>query len=172
MLTWLLLDNIRGLKFRATGLCFGAVAGMVVVTPAAGEWAGLGWVRLLPEASRANHGSQQEKYHQKQANLPPYPGYGKLAMKVHSACGVQCATGVQMQGLLPPPVTQSCSIPTQAALLSGRVLNLFFYCAAGYVDVGAAGIMGIIATFVSTATQLLLKRYHNKVIDDTLVSHG
>jgi hypothetical protein len=40
------------------------------------------------------------------------------------------------------------------------------------VDVGAAGIMGIIATFVSTATQLLLKRYHNKVIDDTLVSHG
>jgi Amt family ammonium transporter len=40
MLSWLLLDNLRGLKFRATGLCFGAVAGMVVVTPAAGEGRG------------------------------------------------------------------------------------------------------------------------------------
>ena len=37
MLTWLLMDHLRGLKFRATGVCAGAVVGLVGVTPAAGK---------------------------------------------------------------------------------------------------------------------------------------
>jgi Amt family ammonium transporter len=36
MMSWLLLDHIRGLKFRATGVCVGAVVGLVAITPAAG----------------------------------------------------------------------------------------------------------------------------------------
>jgi ammonia channel protein AmtB len=41
MLTWLLMDHLRGLKFRATGVCAGAVVGLVGVTPAAGEELGM-----------------------------------------------------------------------------------------------------------------------------------
>eukprot|EP00877_Chromochloris_zofingiensis_P007883 jgi/Chrzof1/3348/Cz12g21220.t1 len=36
MMTWLLMDNLRGKKSRATGVCFGAVVGLVAVTPSAG----------------------------------------------------------------------------------------------------------------------------------------
>eukprot|EP00877_Chromochloris_zofingiensis_P008504 jgi/Chrzof1/3907/Cz13g12260.t1 len=36
MLTWLLMDNLRGHKSRASGVCAGAIAGLVGITPAAG----------------------------------------------------------------------------------------------------------------------------------------
>jgi Amt family ammonium transporter len=36
MLTWILMDNLRGHKLRATGACVGAVIGLVAITPAAG----------------------------------------------------------------------------------------------------------------------------------------
>lgn len=36
MLTWVLVDNLRGHKLRATGVCVGAVVGLIAITPAAG----------------------------------------------------------------------------------------------------------------------------------------
>uniref|UniRef100_A0A383VXJ7 Ammonium transporter n=1 Tax=Tetradesmus obliquus TaxID=3088 RepID=A0A383VXJ7_TETOB len=36
MLGWLLMDQLRGHKIRATGACIGAVIGLVAITPAAG----------------------------------------------------------------------------------------------------------------------------------------
>lgn len=38
MLTWVLVDNLRGHKLRATGVCVGAVVGLIAITPAAGTW--------------------------------------------------------------------------------------------------------------------------------------
>jgi Amt family ammonium transporter len=37
MLGWLLMDQLRGHKIRATGACIGAVIGLVAITPAAGK---------------------------------------------------------------------------------------------------------------------------------------
>jgi Amt family ammonium transporter len=37
MATWLLMDQLRGLKFRATGVCAGALVGLVGITPGAGK---------------------------------------------------------------------------------------------------------------------------------------
>jgi Amt family ammonium transporter len=37
MLTWVLMDNLRGHKLRATGVCVGLVVGLIAITPAAGE---------------------------------------------------------------------------------------------------------------------------------------
>ncbi|WIA23172.1 hypothetical protein OEZ86_010065 [Tetradesmus obliquus] len=36
MLAWVLLDNLRGHKLRATGVCVGLVVGLIAITPAAG----------------------------------------------------------------------------------------------------------------------------------------
>jgi Amt family ammonium transporter len=36
MLTWLLMDRLKGNKLRATGACIGAVVGLVAITPACG----------------------------------------------------------------------------------------------------------------------------------------
>jgi Amt family ammonium transporter len=36
MLAWLLMDQLRGHKIRATGACIGAIIGLVAITPAAG----------------------------------------------------------------------------------------------------------------------------------------
>jgi len=36
MATWLLMDQLRGLKFRATGVCAGALVGLVGITPGSG----------------------------------------------------------------------------------------------------------------------------------------
>ncbi|KAI8462540.1 MAG: ammonium transporter [Monoraphidium minutum] len=36
MLTWMLMDILRGKKMRATGACIGAVIGLIAITPAAG----------------------------------------------------------------------------------------------------------------------------------------
>jgi ammonia channel protein AmtB len=40
MLTWVLMDNLRGHKLRATGVCVGLVVGLIAITPAAGEGSG------------------------------------------------------------------------------------------------------------------------------------
>jgi ammonia channel protein AmtB len=40
MLTWVLMDNLRGHKLRATGVCVGLVVGLIAITPAAGGWMG------------------------------------------------------------------------------------------------------------------------------------
>ena len=37
MVAWLLMDQIRGLKWKATAACVGALAGLVGITPGAGE---------------------------------------------------------------------------------------------------------------------------------------
>jgi Amt family ammonium transporter len=36
LVAWLLMDQLRGLKMRTSGMCMGAVVGLVAITPAAG----------------------------------------------------------------------------------------------------------------------------------------
>jgi ammonia channel protein AmtB len=61
MMSWLLLDHIRGLKFRATGVCVGAVVGLVAITPAAGECGCVEGVVMLCSALVRPRGRHHEQ---------------------------------------------------------------------------------------------------------------
>ncbi|WIA23173.1 hypothetical protein OEZ86_010065 [Tetradesmus obliquus] len=116
MLAWVLLDNLRGHKLRATGVCVGLVVGLIAITPAA---AMLAWVLL--------------------DNLRGH----KLRATV---------------------------------VCVGLVVGLIAITpAAGFVNTGAAFLIGVIGAVCCSGAQELMERYGNRFITDTsevFVCHG
>jgi ammonia channel protein AmtB len=138
--TWLLLDHIRGLKFRATGACVGAVVGLVVITPAAGECSDQ--CSSLWCCLRARHGGMLVRWQGDAADQLCRP--------------IRCRQHTRIALLL----------QADDGLL--LLLLLCGWRPTGVVDLGAAALLGIIGSCACSGAQVLMEKYGRKYIDDTL----